>query len=84
MVAQFKDVVVGDRLAAAWQILLVTAKDELRIDLCDESDFTRTVSFYPSEFDERAFEAIPAPEPKVRKYASGGLVTPSAPRLIGE
>ena len=84
MIAQFEDVTVGARLGAGHQILVVDAKDERRIDLRDDADPTRTVSYYAREFDERAFEVIPPPEPKARRYATGGVVTQFPARLVGE
>lgn len=67
VVATFANVAVGTRLTAGSHTLSVSAKDGLRVELYDEADPRRTISFYAPEFDARAFEVIPPPPQKIKK-----------------
>ena len=63
MIASFENTITGDKLRGGECILLVTAKDDARIDL-EAVESGRKLSLYAPEFDCRAFELIPRPPPK--------------------
>jgi hypothetical protein len=57
-IATFENAEVGMRLVGYREVfLMVTSKDELRVNL--EADDGKTLSLYAPEFDARGFEVIP-------------------------
>jgi hypothetical protein len=59
--ARFEDLIVGVRVRYGSDTMLVTSKDDLRVNLENQADPRRTLSLYGGEVEGRQFEIIPAP-----------------------
>lgn len=67
MIATFQDTTIGSKLLIDEQIVIVTSKDTLRIELESVTDARKRLSLYGPEFDGREFEIVSVPVVKSTK-----------------